>query len=254
MMKRFNLPGTLFIVALIVVWQIAAIRIDNNFVLPRATAVFKVLVTDYANILEAIWNTLRRAAIGFAIALGIMLPLGIVLGRVRVLGDLVVPVLEFLRPLPPIAIVPLAMMLLGIGDEAKLVVIVFGASFPIVINAVDAVRVQDPMQARVARSLRLTTLERMALVDLPAALPRIVAGVRISIVVSVLLTVVSELIISTNGIGDYLRLAQSDFNMTKVMAAIIVIAVLGLLVNILTNRVVRKLLDWNFRRTSLAGM
>lgn len=252
MSARFNVPGTLLILGLLVAWEIGAIIVDDNFLFPRASDVAAVLFTDWREIAVAIGYTLRRAAIGFSIALLIMLPLGVILGRIRLLGDLFVPIIELIRPLPPIAIVPLAMMLLGIGDEAKLVVIVFGASFPIIINAIDAVRAQDPMQARLAKSLRLTTIERMALVDLPAALPRIVAGVRLSIVVSVLLTVVTELLISTNGIGDYLRLAQSDFDMTRVMAAIIVIAIVSLVVNLTTNWVVRHLLDWNFRRSALA--
>jgi ABC-type nitrate/sulfonate/bicarbonate transport system permease component len=144
-------------------------------------------------------------------------------------------------------------MLLGIGDAAKLVVVVWGASFPIVINTIDAVKVQDPMQARLARSLRLTTWERMTMIDLPAALPRIFAGIKLGITVALLLTVVSEIIVSTNGLGDYLRIAQSDFSMTRVMTALIVIAIVSVIVNGATNWANRRLLDWHYRRSELAG-
>ena len=249
---RFNWPGLILILLLIAGWEIWSQAADS-FTFPKASGVAQILIEDHAAILTATATTLRRAAIGFGIALVTMLPLGIFLGRVRVVGEIVEPVIEFLRPLPPIAVVPLAMMVLGIGDAAKLVVVVFGASFPILVNTIDAVKVQDPMQARLARSLRLTTLERMVMIDLPAALPRIFAGIRLAITVSVLLTVVAEIILSSDGLGDYLRLAQSDFNMTKVMTAIIVIAIVSVIVNGATNWASRRLLDWHYRRSALGG-
>lgn len=249
---RINWPGIVFILLIIAVWEIWAQAADS-FYFPKASGVMSVLIDDWANLWAATLDTLRRAAIGFLIALVTMLPFGILLGRVRVLGEIIEPVLEFFRPLPPIAVVPLAIMVLGIGDAAKLVVVVWGAAFPIVINTIDAVKVQDPMQARLARSLRLTTWERMTLIDLPAALPRIFAGIKIGITVSLLLTVVSEMIVSTNGLGDYLRVAQSDFNMTRVMTAIVVIAIVSVIVNGATNLANRRLLDWHYRRSALAG-
>lgn len=249
---RVNVPGIILIVLIVLVWEIWA-QIADSFTFPKASGVAIAMIEDWQAILEATLVTLRRAAIGFGIALVTMLPLGIVLGRVRVLGEIVEPVLEFFRPLPPIAIIPLAMMILGIGDAAKLVVIVWGAAFPIVINTIDAVKVQDPMQARLARALRLTTLERMVLIDLPAALPRIFAGIRLGITVALLLTVVSEIILSTDGLGDYLRLAQSNFSMTKVITAIIVIAFVAVIVNGVTNWLDRRFLDWHYRRSALAG-
>lgn len=253
MTHRINWPGILFIFIVIAVWEMHSQYINSpNY--PKFSGVVQIIFSDYANILESVGVTFRRTAIGFGFALVFMLPLGIFLGRVRIVGEIVEPVVEFLRPLPPIAVVPLAMMILGVGDAAKLVVIIFGASFPILINAIDAVKVQDPMQSRLAMSLRLTTLERMALVDLPAAMPRIIAGIRLSITVALMLTVVSEIIVSTDGIGDYLRLAQSDFNMTKVMTAIIVIAILSVIVNSATNYLARRVLDWHYRRSAMAGI
>ncbi|MFV0383164.1 ABC transporter permease [Paracoccus sp. (in: a-proteobacteria)] len=251
--SRFNWPGFLLILAVVAIWEVMAQAADS-MTFPSASGVVATLFSDTGQIMAATLITLRRAAIGFGIALALMLPAGIVLGRIRTLGEIVEPVIEFFRPLPPIAVVPLAMMILGIGDTAKLVVIVWGASFPILINTIDAVKVQDPMQARLARSLRLTTIERMTLIDLPAALPRIFAGIRLSITVSLLLTVVSEIILSTDGLGDYLKSAQSDFDMTKVMTAIIVIAIMSLIVNSLTNIANQRLLSWHFRRSAMAGI
>lgn len=249
---KFNVPGFVFLAFVIIVWEVSS-QYADSYSFPKASDVAMTFYEDWRNLLEATLITLRRAAIGFLIALTIMLPLGIILGRVRMLGDLVEPVIEFLRPLPPIAIVPLAMMLLGIGDAAKLTVVVFGASFPILINAIEAVKVQDPMQARVGRSLRLSTFERMWLIDFPAALPRIFAGIRLAITVSVLLTVVSEIILSSDGLGDYLNEAQSGFDMAMVLTALVTIAIVSLIVNWMTNRVSRKVLDWHFRRSGIGS-
>lgn len=251
--SRINWPGILFILAILVIWEIWA-RLLGSFFFPTFTDVLANMWENRVDLLTSTLITLRRAGIGFLIALVVMLPFGIVLGRIRILGEIVEPVLEFFRPLPPIAVVPLAIMVLGIGDAAKLVVVVWGASFPILINTIDAVKVQDPMQARLARSLRLSNFERMTLIDLPAALPRIFAGIRLSITVALLLTVVSEIIVSTDGIGDYLRIAQSDFSMAKIVSTLIVIAIMALCVNAITNFANRKLLDWHFKRSAMVNL
>jgi NitT/TauT family transport system permease protein len=167
------------------------------------------------------------------------------LGRLRVVGDLVEPVVELLRPLPPIAVIPVSMIFFGIGDAAKIAVVAYGASFPILINAIDAVRSLHPMLSHVARSLRLTRAERMRLVDLPAALPRIAAGIRLSITVSLLLAIVSEMLLSTNGLGAFLVRSQESFRIDDVLAALLLIVLVALLVNLTTEAVERKLLAWH---------
>jgi NitT/TauT family transport system permease protein len=160
-------------------------------------------------------------------------------------GDLVEPVVELLRPLPPIAVILVSMIFLGIGDAAKIAVVAYGASFPILINAIDAVRSLHPMLSHVARSLRLTRAERMRLVDLPAALPRIAAGIRLSITVSLLLAIVSEMLLSTNGLGAFLVRSQESFRIDDVLAALLLIVLVALLVNLTTEAVERKLLAWH---------
>lgn len=248
--NRFNLPGLLFLLAAALVWELAADWVKNiNF--PSFHAVVLTLVQDRAELLHQTLITLRRAASGFLIALLLAMPMGLMMGRFKLLRDLVEPVVEFLRPLPPIAVVPLAMVFLGLGDAAKLVVVVYGSAFPILINAMDAVRAQDPMQARLARSLKLSWIERVALVDLPAALPRIMAGVRLSISVALLLTVASELIISSDGLGNYLVQAQSGFQVAAVMAALLVISAVAIAVNASVKRLSDRWLSWSQRRSAL---
>lgn len=243
-----NVPGALFLAALAVLWQLTATAVDSpNF--PSFLAVVAAIRENDAALAIELGHTLKRAGIGFVLALVTMLPLGIALGRIKALGDLVEPVIELIRPLPPIAMVPVMMIFLGVGDAAKIAVVAYGASFPILINTIDAVRALDPMLSNVARALRLTRGERMWLIDLPAALPRIVAGVRISVALSLLLAVVAEMLLSTDGLGAFLVRAQESFEIAKGLAGLLVIALVALAINFTTLAIERKVLAWHHART-----
>jgi ABC-type nitrate/sulfonate/bicarbonate transport system permease component len=118
MTRGVNLPGTLFLVALAGLWQLAAFLVDSP-TFPSFARVVGTLIGDRGVLLNELGHTLLRASVGFGLALGTMLPLGIFLGRVRILGDIIEPVIELVRPLPPIALIPVWMIFLGIGDAAK---------------------------------------------------------------------------------------------------------------------------------------
>lgn len=243
-MRRINVPGILLLAALAGIWQFAAF-VEHSPTFPSFVTVVGTLVVNRGALLNELGHTLLRAAAGLGLALGTMLPLGIFFGRVRSIGDIVEPVIELIRPLPPIALIPVWMIFLGIGDAAKIAVVAYGASFPILINTIDAVRSLHPMLSHVARSLRLTRAERMRLVDLPAALPRIVAGIRLSITISLLLAVVAEMLLSTNGLGAFLIRSQESFRIDDVLAALLLIVLVALLLNITTEAIQRKLLAWH---------
>jgi ABC-type nitrate/sulfonate/bicarbonate transport system permease component len=248
MNRRFNLPGLVFLIGLAAVWQIAAIGAQKPS-FPSLTAVAAALAANRAALFAELGHTLLRAGAGFAIALATRLPLGILLGRVRPLGRIFEPVVELFRPLPPIAVIPVSMIFLGIGDTAKIAVVAYGASFPILINAIDAVRAIDPMLSHVARSLRLLRMERMRLIDLPAALPRIAAGIRLSVAVSLLLAVVSEMLLSTDGLGAFLMRSQESFQIAEAVATLLLIALVALVINLGTQAVERRVLAWHHART-----
>jgi NitT/TauT family transport system permease protein len=140
------------------------------------------------------------------------------------------------------------MIFLGIGDAAKILVVAYGAAFPILINTIDAVRGLDPMLSQVARSLHLTRGEAMRLIDLPAALPRIAAGVRLAVALSLLLAVVAEMLLSTNGLGAFLVRAQESFKIAQVLAVLLLVALVALAINFLLFAAERKLLSWHYGR------
>lgn len=246
-MSRINWPGAAFLVVLALAWEFAARSAGSpNF--PAFSTVAVTLATNFGTIAAETLQTLKRAALGFLIAVATMLPLGIFLGRVKKAGDIVEPVIEFIRPLPPIAMIPVAMIFLGIGDSARIAVVAYGCAFPILINAMEAVRGSHPMFGNVARSLRLTRAEQMYYIDLPAALPQIMAGVRISIANALLLSVVAEMLLAANGLGTFIVRAQERFQIAHNLAALLTIVVLALIINAALQAADRKLLAWHHAR------
>lgn len=247
---RVNLLGLGLVAGLLVLWQMAALlHLIPVPEFPTATATFANMWTQREVLgIEAL-HTLKRAAAGFSLAVVTMIPLGVLLGRVRWLGDALEPVIDMLRPLPTPAIVPLIMLFAGIGDEAKVLVGFYGASFPILLNAIDGARNVHPMFATVSASLRLTKLEALRLVYLPAALPQIMAGVRTSAAISFLIAVTAEMLLSTDGIGVFLVRSQERYRLADGLAGIITVAGLAFGLNLLFDLAEARLLHWHIAST-----
>ena len=157
------------------------------------------------------------------------------------------PILEFLVTIPPPAVIPIVMILAGIGDVAKIAVVCYAMIPNVLINTIETVRQAPPMLNRVGRSLRLGRLELMALIDLPAALPGIVTGLRLGVTASLLVTITSEMLLSTNGIGAFVQRSQESFYVSSGLAGIVAIAILGFVVNIGLRFVEDRLLFWHYR-------
>jgi len=240
-------PGALFMLALLAAWEITARRMASPS-FPGALDMLSELRQFGPELLREMGTTLWRAAAGLFLALVTMLPLGIFIGRVRSVGDYIEPVFDMLRPLPALAIIPLAMIFAGVGSTAKIMVIYYSVSFPIVLSTIDAVRGAHPMLSNVARSLRLSRSETMLQIDLPAALPKIMVGVRIAVALAILVSVSAEMLLSTDGMGYFIVRAQQQFRIGLGMAALLVIAVTALVVNGVVAWAERRFLRWNLER------
>lgn len=251
MLQRLNWPGLIFMAALLLAWELSARAIGSPS-FPGFAAVVRSLVADLPVFAEQIAITLWRAAAGFGLALVTMLPLGIFIGRTPKVGQYLEPAIDLLRPLPPLAIVPVAMLFAGTGSVAKISVIFYSASFPLLLNAIDATHATHPLLVNVGRSIGLTRSEIMRLIDLPAALPQIMSGVRLSVALALLISVSSEMLLSTDGLGNYLMRAQEQFQIASGLAGIVVIALISLLVNTVVLRVEQRLLAWHHARQGLA--
>jgi ABC-type nitrate/sulfonate/bicarbonate transport system permease component len=182
--------------------------------------------------LTDILPSLGRLAAGFALAAVAGIALGMAVGRSRRAYALCDPVLQFARAVPPPALVPVFVVLFDFGTPMQVASIVFSAVWPVLVNTAHGARATDPLRLDVAAVLRLTPLERLRFLLLPSALPHIFAGLRLSLSLSLILMVFSELLPgSANGVGFALTDAQSRSDLLTVWAVLLLLGVLGHLLN-----------------------
>jgi NitT/TauT family transport system permease protein len=145
------------------------------------------------------------------------------------------------------------MLFAGTGDLAKIALIAYAAGVPLLMNTYEASHGIHPMMTQLARSLHLTRLETMRLIDLPSSLPMIATGARLAIASSLLVSVTSEMLLATNGIGVFLQRSQEYFDIDAGLAGIAFISLAGLIVNALMLRLERRWLFWHYRRAPSQG-
>lgn len=168
-------------------------------------------------------DSLVGFAIGLAIAIGIGVPLGLLMGRNRTTRRVFEPLIMALYVTPYLAFLPVLVVWLGIGNTAKIVVVFIASFIPIVINSIAGMRTVDPLLVRVARSLCASRLQLLTKILLPASLPSVITGIRLAVGRGVLGVVVSEIYVSTSGIGNLLHTyAQADNNDAVVFLVILV--------------------------------
>jgi ABC-type nitrate/sulfonate/bicarbonate transport system permease component len=189
--------------------------------------------------------SLIRFALGFVIASIVGVVAGLLLGRSPVLRMLTAPIVSFMRSTPAVALLPLAIVLIGIGTRMSVFIIAFVCCWPILLNTTDGVVELDPTLKATVASYRISGLDRLRLVTLPAISPRVLAGMRTSISLALLLLVVSEMIGNSNGIGNFIFQAQQTFAIADMWAGIVLLGILGYVVNTAFGAVERRLLRWH---------
>jgi NitT/TauT family transport system permease protein len=190
-------------------------------------------------------TSLYRVVVGFAIGAGLALPLGLAMGASRVVYAWMNPLVQILRPIPPIAYIPLAILWFGLGNPPAVFLIALGAFFPVLMNTIAGVRQVDGIYLRAARSLGAGRGTMFVRVILPAAVPYILSGVRIGIGTAFIVVIVSEMIAVNNGLGFRILEAREYFWSDKIIAGMITIGMLGLAIDIGMNRLNNYLLRWH---------
>jgi len=189
--------------------------------------------------------SLARMFAGYAIAAGVGIPLGVALGLARRLHEAVAPLLEFARAIPPPALIPFGIVVLGVGDAMKIFIIVAVCVFPIVLNAIDGVRSVDPELMDAGRAYQVGRRDRLVHVVLPASMPQIFAGLRTALSLALILMVISEMVASTNGIGYFVLQSQRTFAITEMWSGILLLGILGYVLNLAFGLVERRVLRWH---------
>ncbi|MFL5918317.1 MAG: ABC transporter permease [Gaiellaceae bacterium] len=234
-------------VAIVLAWQAWATNRDDPKFPPPSTILAKFqdmwLFSEFGT---HVVPSLQRIALGFAIAVIAGIAIGIPLGLSRPARLWATPHVEYWRAMPPPALLPISIVLLhSIGNLQKVSFIAFFCLFPVLLNTVDGVRGIDPTFLDTARSYGLGTFERIHRIVLPAAFPQIVAGMRNSLSLAVIMMVLSEYFSSTSGVGYVLLISKNTFDFQPMWAAILLIGLLGYLLNVAFLLAERRLLAWH---------
>jgi ABC-type nitrate/sulfonate/bicarbonate transport system permease component len=227
------------------IWELSA-RFDlvDPLFLPAFSAALKAMF-DNAGLLsiDAVIS-LRRAFSGLAIGASVGLVMGMLMARFRLVDQFFDPIVAAVFPMPKLALFPLLMVWLGLGEGSKVALIAITTFFPVVINTYAGVRSVDKFLIWNARSKGANELQLLILVMLPCALPYIFAGVRVATSFSFLLVVAAEMLSANNGLGFRILYAQRTFEAEMMYAAILVVAMLGFTVDRVIGLIGRRLLAW----------
>lgn len=189
--------------------------------------------------------SLRRLLLGYGLAVVLGVSAGLVLGAFRPVQQAVQPFAEFLRSLPAVVLIPFAMLVFGRTDAMRVFVIMVGAVWPILLNTIDGVRGVDAGMVDMARAYSVGPWGRMRDVVIPAALPRMVAGMRTSLSIAIILMVVTEMVGGRDGVGYLVLQSQRRFAFSDMWAGIILLGIVGYVANVLFVRAERGLLHWH---------
>jgi sulfonate transport system permease protein len=242
-----NIAALWLFVAIIAAWWVLSAGSSSTFFPP---------LKDIVQALYDLWivgdtkgelpSSLQNFALGYAIAAVGGVVFGALLWSLRPVKEAVSPYIYFLYVLPAPVLIPAAMTMFGIGSAMKVVIIAFAAVWPTLLNTLDGMRGVDPIKLDTARVLGLSGFRVVRSVVLPAALPQIVAGLRNSLQVAIILMVVSELIASTSGIGFFILQAQQSFAFIDMWTGVLVLAAVGSALNLLFVLIENRVLFWHY--------
>jgi NitT/TauT family transport system permease protein len=239
------------ILFILLIWQIASVLINNAFILPQPLSVAAVLSNPTADILGSgsifdnailsIW----RVVLGFGLAVLCAVPVGIIIGRYRLIEELVNPVIQLFRPIPPLAWVPLALAWFKIGLASIVFIIFIGSFFPILINTIDGVRRVNRTWIETAAIYGAKGWKLLVYVILPASAPIIWTGLRVGFGVAWMCVVAAEMLPgTTSGIGYLIMYSYNWGQVQVIIAGMIVIGIIGIGVDVVFRAVEKRKFQW----------
>ncbi|MER7796413.1 ABC transporter permease [Microbacterium sp. NPDC096154] len=220
--------------------------VSGSFYFPPAGRVWEAFREEwlFARVPTDLLPSLYRMFTGYLVGCVLAILVGLVLGLVPWLAHATRPIVEFFRAIPPAILIPIAMIVFGLGDEMKISVIAFAAFFPVLLNTVDGVLGVDKTTAEMSRSYGVPAFGRLLHVILPATLPRILAGMRISLALAIVVMVVTEMFGGGNGIGYFILEQEKAFKIPGMWGGVILIGLIGFLANVLFVVVEKRILFW----------
>jgi ABC-type nitrate/sulfonate/bicarbonate transport system permease component len=223
--------GLLPLVALLGVWQLLPIGNSPYFPPPSEWWDGLMLLAKSGRLYPALSATTITLLLGLAVAVFIGTGIGLLIGVFPRFSRAFGPFLEFLRAIPPPAVVPMAILFMGYDERMKLTVVVLAAIWPILLNTSSAAERVHPLLLDVARSFRLSPFDRIRLIILPSVVPATLLGIRVALPVAIVVTLLVEILTSIDGIGALMIGAQRNFQSSQVYGLLVVIGLFGLLLN-----------------------
>ncbi|RXZ79885.1 ABC transporter permease [Paenibacillaceae bacterium] len=239
--------NSIVIVVLMVIWEVA----------PRAGVVNITFFPPLTEVLRTWWQlllsgdlmdhtiaSLSRSLGGFALAILVSIPLGLAIGWWKPVSEYLNPFLELMRNTAALAILPVFILLLGLGETSKVAIVFYACAFPLLLNTISGVKNVDPLLIKSARSMGLNAISLFRKVIVPASIPTIFVGIRQAGASAILVLVAAEMVGATSGLGYLIQYAQFSFLITEMYAGIITISVIGLIVNFLLVSLEKRLTGW----------
>lgn len=239
--------ATSVIVAFLALWEVA----------PRVGLVDKVFLPPFSEVVEAwfalaangqLWEhvsaSLSRALAGLLVAIAVSIPLGVAIAWYRPVAEFLNPLLELFRNTAALALLPVFVLILGIGETSKVALVIYASSFPILLNTISGVRMVDPLLVKSARSLGLSPIRLFQKVILPAAVPTIFTGLRMAAASSILVLIAAEMVGAKAGLGYLITASQLNFQIPNMYAGIVTIALVGVAFNGVLVAIEGRLSGW----------
>lgn len=241
------IKSTAVILLLLILWEIA----------PRIGLVDRTFFPPFSTVAEGLWGliisgdlyahfkaSIVRSLSGFGLSILIAIPLGIIIGWYPAAKELLNPILELFRNTAALALLPVFILLLGIGETSKIAIVLFACVFPILLNTIDAVRNVDRLLIRSAKSLGLSSFKLFYKVIIPASIPTIFTGIRMAGSASILVLIAAEMVGAKEGLGYLISYTQMNFQIPQMYAGIITISILGFIINYLLVSIEKRLSKW----------
>ncbi|WP_028560430.1 ABC transporter permease [Paenibacillus pinihumi] len=244
---RKAIKNSIVILAMLVIWEAAPrAGLVNTTFLPPVTEVaaawWQLLLSG--DLAEHMGASLARSMGGFLLAILISIPLGLAIGWWKPVSEYLNPLLELMRNTAALAILPVFILLLGLGETSKVAIVLYACLFPLLLNTISGVKNVDPLLIKSARSMGLSPVSLFRKVIIPASLPTIFVGIRQAGASSILVLVAAEMVGATSGLGYLIQYSQFSFLIPQMYAGIITISVIGVILNFLLVNLEKRLTGW----------
>lgn len=244
---RDSIQRSLIIVIFLALWEILpSVGIIDRAFLPPVSEVIEALIKMISSgaLIDNILISLQRAFLGFALAVLVAIPLGILMGWYKLFEKFVDPLIQAFRNTSTLALYPVFILFLGIGEASKIAILFKAALWPILINTISGVKNVDPLLIKSARSMAVSNIFLFRKVVLPSSVPSIASGIRLGASIALVVLVAAEMIGAKSGLGFLIINSQYNFMIPEMYAAIVTLVLLGLALNYVLVWLEKKATGW----------